>query len=637
MARPFRRRRGLAVKVFLILAGALIWAPTSNARTHDGPMSFLENGKIRVGVDLSQGGKITYLAALQGSFRSDLVQDVQQSYYGGPPDAQWHVFAGYGATVLLNRNDGHTIYTKVIPQQEYPFYRQCDCTFETWTTLSGDTVHVHNRLTNFRSDGANFTPHWQELPALYTTGETYRLYTYDGNAPYTAASAREITDDRGGFFSPGPGFLATEHWAALVNDEKFGVGLFEPRLTSWVGTPGNDYAVNWNWVNGYMAAAAEDVLGPSAVYTYDYTLIVGSLDEIRGYAVSHRPDPRPVYLFRSNRQHWWEYDASDGGDPIQGALRIYPDRDDSQLYGPTTSFPAQSVRLLYIRGAWHTRENEAQLFWRSDAGDFSEDRSFIFHADNDGQFHTYVLPVAARSGWAGTIQQLRFDPIRDAEPGSYVDVACISWKPCPRSAKAERRLASSSPSVVFQDSFDSSYNPSFWFSGPDSPGTSTGVQQGRFVITIGTDAAQAPDVGYIAAGIASRCKLAGNYDISVSYRLLEWPSANGVNLNFGTDYRQTIGRLNSPNDVYFGYSPSNGTQVGTTDIVGTLRLVRKGKLVTGYYRTPDGWRWLHATQTSTDPALVQLSISSTDAAFAHQEVQVAFDDFRVARGRVVCP
>src|SRR6266496_3556076 len=135
MARPFRRRRGLAVKVFLILAGALIWAPTSNARTHDGPMSFLENGKIRVGVDLSQGGKIAYLAALQGSFRSDLVQD-----------AQWHVFAGYGATVLLNRNDGHTIYTKVIPQQEYPFYRQCDCTFETWTTLSGDTVHVHNQI-----------------------------------------------------------------------------------------------------------------------------------------------------------------------------------------------------------------------------------------------------------------------------------------------------------------------------------------------------------------------------------------------------------------------------------------------------------------------------------------------------------
>jgi hypothetical protein len=636
MARPQRRRRGLAVKVFLILAGALVWAPSSSARTNDGPTSFLDNGKVRIGVDLAQGGKITYLAALQGSFRSDLLQDSQQSYSGGPPDAQWHVSAGYGTTVLANRNDGHTIYTKVIPQQEYPFYKQCECTFETWITLDGNAVHVHNRLTNFRSDGANFTPHWQELPALYTTGDTYRLYTYDGNEPYTAGPVREITDDRGGFFQPGPDFLATEHWAALVNDEKFGLGLFEPRIVNFAGTPGNDYAVNWSWINGYMAASTNEILGPNAVFTYDYTLIVGSLDSIRGYAVTHRPDARPTFLFRSNRQHWWEANASDGGDPIQGSLRIYPDRDDSQLYGPTSAFPARSVRVIYLRGAWHTRENEAQLFWRTDAGDFSEGRSYIFHPDNDGRFHTYLLPVSQRNEWTGTIEQLRFDPIRDAEPGSYVDIACISWKPCPRSAKAERRLASASPGVVFQDSFDSSYNPSFWFSGPGSPGTSTGVQQGRLVITAGADAAQAPDVGYIATGISSQCRLAGNFDIGVSYRLLEWPPANGVNLDFGAD-TEGIGRLNSPNDVYFSYSPSGGTQVPTTDVVGTLRLVRKGKLLTGYYRTPDGWRWLWAAHTSMSRASVQLSISSTDAAFAHQEVQVAFDDFRVMRGKVVCP
>jgi hypothetical protein len=72
-------------------------------------------------------------------------------------------------------------------------------------------------------------------------------------------------------------------------------------------------------------------------------------------------------------------------------------------------------------------------------------------------------------------------------------------------------------------------------------------------------------------------------------------------------------------------------------VVGTLRLVRKGNLLTGDYRTPDGWRWLWAAHTSTSDASVQLSISSTDAAFAHQEVQVAFDDFRVMRGKVVCP
>jgi hypothetical protein len=52
----------------------------------------------------------------------------------------------------------------------------------------------------FRSDDASFTPDPQELPALYTTGDAYRLYTYDGNAPYTAAPVHETTDHRGDFY-----------------------------------------------------------------------------------------------------------------------------------------------------------------------------------------------------------------------------------------------------------------------------------------------------------------------------------------------------------------------------------------------------------------------------------------------------
>ena len=57
-------------------------------------------------------------------------------------------------------------------------------------------------------------------------------------------------------------------------------------------------------------------------YLDAYDLVVGSLRQIRAYAYAHRPDPRPVYRFAANRQHWWEWNATDTGMPMAGALRV---------------------------------------------------------------------------------------------------------------------------------------------------------------------------------------------------------------------------------------------------------------------------------------------------------------------------
>ena len=144
MARPVCGRRSLSAA--LVAALALTVGPAASAGGAVGPLSFIENGTIRVGVDLGDGGKITYLSHLSGEQAHDLLQDVQQSYYGGTPDATWHVAAS-GGTVLMNRNDGRTIYTKVIPSKDGFASPQCSCTLETWVSLKGNAVHVRNRLT----------------------------------------------------------------------------------------------------------------------------------------------------------------------------------------------------------------------------------------------------------------------------------------------------------------------------------------------------------------------------------------------------------------------------------------------------------------------------------------------------------
>jgi hypothetical protein len=341
-----------------------------------------------------------------------------------------------------------------------------------------------------------------------------------------------------------------------------------------------------------------------------------------------------VYRFRTDRQNWWELNAIDTGAPIRGALQVLPDRYDPQLYGPVTWFRAKSVRNLYIRGAWHTRQNSAQLFWSSDAGGFSEQRSVRFFISNDGRFHTYRLPIAGSDQWSGMITQLRFDPVAGAEPGHVVDVSCISWKPCPREPAQERRLSRSAPSTVFADSFDST-NQDFW-SKDESPGTSAETSAGRLLLKMDPGTEGAAGAASIAAGLTSRCTLVGDYDVRVGYQLLEWPTASGVHLNLAAG-DAFVGRLNTSGDAYFAYFAPRGFDVPTTDERGSLRLVRRNGEVTAYYERQGRWVAIVTDQFAPGPASLRLSLSSDQAEFGGSEVAVALDDLRAVRGRIDCP
>jgi len=149
-------------------------------------LSFLDNGTIRVGVDLSQGGKVTWLSRAQGDDADNLLFEAEQSYYGGPPapdgSPTWHAYQDT-ATVVAHANDGRTMFVRA-------FSAACECTMETWLTLHGDAVVMRHRLSSFRSDAASYAAFDQELPAVYAAGAPHRVITYDGAAPFTRAPRR---------------------------------------------------------------------------------------------------------------------------------------------------------------------------------------------------------------------------------------------------------------------------------------------------------------------------------------------------------------------------------------------------------------------------------------------------------------
>ncbi len=351
-------------------------------------VSYLDDGTVRLGVDLSAGGSITFLQDHTDGRNlvndHDLGRQIQESYYAGPqdydpngtlnpayPNWPWNPIQSgdiYGnrAQVLSWSNNGTQLYVKTQPMQwalnNYPG----DCTFETWISLNGNVASVHARLTNMRSDLTQYPAQFQELPAIYTVGTLDHLYTYSGTAPFTNAPLSQISETW-----PASYWRGTEHWAAQVDDSGFGVGVFKPDTGTFgggfYGTTGAGGPTDDN--TGYMVPIEKEVLDHNIVYDYSYNLIVGSLSQIRQYAYDHQPDSKPRYVFQNDRQHWSPANTTDQGQPTGGVWRVDLNSSDPQLNGPACAFAAADVPRLYIRAAYHVAnplDDHAQLFWEVD-------------------------------------------------------------------------------------------------------------------------------------------------------------------------------------------------------------------------------------------------------------------------------
>lgn len=167
-------------------------------------MSFVDNGTIRVGINLDIGGAITYVSSSDSTENiinsHDWGRQVQMSFYAGPtpfvpngkePNRTWRFLGwnpiqagdcyGHGSKVIAYENDGQTLYVKCIPMQ-WPLNNEPgECTFETWIRLEDNAVRVRSQINNARADKTPYPARGQELPAVYTNGNYYRLFTYAGN------------------------------------------------------------------------------------------------------------------------------------------------------------------------------------------------------------------------------------------------------------------------------------------------------------------------------------------------------------------------------------------------------------------------------------------------------------------------
>jgi len=413
-------------------------------------MSYLDNGVVRLGVDLNHGGAIVFLARAGGRNvinNFDLGRQVQLSFFSGPvpftvpgqqPTKHWeHI--GWNpiqtgddfknaSLLLAHENDGRTLHVKCQPMQWALNNVPGDCTFDVWLELDGPVVKARARLNNARSDRTQHPARLQELPAVYANAAFHRVVSYTGSRPFTGDAVGEVPKPTGQH--PWSFWLGTESWSALLDSQDRGLGLITPGRVHFTGGFAGQVGPNDTFANstGYLAGQGQEILDHDITFEFRYEILPGSLGEIRARAGALRSKNLPAWTFAADRQGWHYQNATDHGWPVAGHLAVRLDQNDPQLISPHTFWLAEDAPFLIIEAAFHTQHRHATIYWQEhDQSAPGKEDMLTFPIEGDGSFQRHSIRLADSPAYRDALTRLRFDPVPNGETGSWMKVKSIRF------------------------------------------------------------------------------------------------------------------------------------------------------------------------------------------------------------------
>jgi len=258
---------------------------------------FLDNGIVRLGIDLSSGGSIFSFGKATDGINLlnhfDRGRFIQQSYYGNADGSLWNkkpwrwnpVQGGdwkgspaklISCSVSTNAGLPTALFSRSIPKHWASGEDITNAVMEQQITLTNALAHIRFR---FSYTGATVhTPAHQELPAVFIDGTYTNLTFYSGARPWTGDSLTRVIPGW-----PNESKRTTEHWAAFVNDAGFGLGVFTPGtgdLTCY-RYEGNRKTGPAGAACSYFAPVRTLAITPGFTFEYDVWLTLGTTAEIR--------------------------------------------------------------------------------------------------------------------------------------------------------------------------------------------------------------------------------------------------------------------------------------------------------------------------------------------------------------------
>lgn len=270
----------------LAFCGARSEAATLN--TND--WAFLDNGQVRIGVKKTSGACIGWLSQ-SGSARNllnhhDQGRFIQQSFYGDADGTVWAKqpwcwnpvqggdFKGHPAQLLEFKAETDSLYARTMGRHWSGCTDLTNVVFEEWITLTGRMAQVRYRMTYSGTQTHAVKDH--EIPAVFVEPDLDSLVLYDGDKPWTGDN---LSRSQPGW--PNESRRMTEHWAAYVDKNDFGIGALvtaATNLTCYRYGAGN---TSQQGACSYFAPLTGFAVRPGLRFEYEVCLAIGTSGEIR--------------------------------------------------------------------------------------------------------------------------------------------------------------------------------------------------------------------------------------------------------------------------------------------------------------------------------------------------------------------
>jgi hypothetical protein len=286
-----------------------------------------------------------------------------------------------------------------------------ECIYETWTTLDGPRVLMRFRFINNRPDTTWYPARYQELPAIYTISQLSRVMSYTGDKPFTLAPLTHIKND---YQQPWPWTRSrcSEHWAAMVDEKDWGLGIFNQECVLFDG----GLFMNGGSVDPlhasttYLAPVMPEIIDHNITFTYQVTLMIGQLAEMRQHFNRLADRSLPDWQFKHHRQHWVLEHAQDLGFPLNDQWTIHTTQQSARLLSQLRCWQAEQAPIVELAVSWLGPDGDLGLRWITWENTTWQPQHVVrVPVTGDGKRRTIRVPLHQHADYQGLIVGLAID------------------------------------------------------------------------------------------------------------------------------------------------------------------------------------------------------------------------------------